>query len=104
VDGCNETVSAPRKRFDKSRVVGGVVEGNAEFADSGIEAFVEADVGVGRPEARLQLLTRDYFSGMLKEHREDAKRLLLQRYPAARLMHFARAEVDFEEPGADTLD
>lgn len=104
MDGCDETVSAPRKRLNKSRVVGGVVEGNAEFADGGIEAFVEADVGMARPEARLQFLTRDYFSGTLEEHRQDAKGLLLKRYSAAGLMHFAGAKVDFEEPGADTVD
>jgi hypothetical protein len=42
---------------------------------------LEVDEGVGRPEPLLQLLTCDYFAGMLKEHRQHIHRLAIQLDP-----------------------
>ena len=56
VDGSDEAVSPAWQGLNESRVVSGVIEGNPQFADGGIEAFIEADVGIGGPQSAPAIL------------------------------------------------
>src|SRR6266849_60734 len=54
VDGSDETIATAGESFDETGTVGGITESVAEAFDSGIEAMIEVDEGVGRPELALQ--------------------------------------------------
>jgi len=49
LDRRDKTVSQPRKRFHKARVLGEIAQNAAQFVDGSIQAVFVADVGV-RPE------------------------------------------------------
>jgi hypothetical protein len=53
-------------------------------------------------QSRLQFLAGDYFPGTLQQYAQNPKRLLLWRDFSACFVDFSGAEVNFEEPGANT--
>ncbi len=69
-----------------------------------VEAVIKVDDGL-RPEPGLQLLPRHQRAGFLQQHREQLKRLFLQRQEFALLGQFPRTKVGFEdaEPKAPGL-
>ena len=58
---------------------GFVAEGGAQFAHSGIQPGVKVDEGFALPQMLVQLGPRDQISLALRESREHAQRLLLDR-------------------------
>src|SRR5208337_120121 len=73
-----------------------------QFPDGRVQAFIESHIRVGRPQLRLQLLAGDHFARALQQDGQNPKRLLLQLYFSSLFVDFARAEVNFEESGANT--
>jgi hypothetical protein len=63
----NEPVSLPRHSFDKPRVSRFVSKHLPDLLDRGIQAVIELDEGVVRPEALLQLLPRPELRGPFQQ-------------------------------------
>ncbi len=78
VDGGDEAVSPPGQGFDEARARCGIAQRLADLVHRGIQAVIEIDKGVGRPDLFAQLIARDHFTGILEQRREDLKRLLLK--------------------------
>jgi hypothetical protein len=58
VDRCNKAVAAARHRLDKSWVLGRVAQRITQAPDRRIQAVIEVNEGVSRPELSTELLTR----------------------------------------------
>jgi hypothetical protein len=65
--GGNELVAAPGNGFDEAGFFGGVAESFAKPVDGRIEAMLEVDKRIGRPEAAMQLFPCDHTSGALQQ-------------------------------------
>jgi len=77
LDRGDESVSSAGYSLDESRIGGGITQGLAQFVNGGVQAVIEVYERVARPEALLQLLARDHFSGVLKQNGQDLKWLFL---------------------------
>jgi hypothetical protein len=73
-----QAVAAPSHGFHKARTLGGIAEGITNLVDSLVEPVVEIDKSVSRPKFFLQFLPGYDLAGVLHQHREDLKGLLLQ--------------------------
>jgi len=74
----NKFVAPPRYGFDESRLFGGIAEGFSQPVHRRIEAMLEIDKGVARPEPAMQLLPTDQVSRLFQQNGQDLKRLALQ--------------------------
>lgn len=59
--------------------------------------------GIGRPELRPELVTRDQLTGSLDQPDQSSKWLLLQRDTPTLLAQLARTSVEFENAEADAI-
>src|SRR6202020_3050030 len=64
-----------------------------------VEALVESDIGVRRPEPCLQLLTGYNLSWVFQQHGQNAKGLFLQGQSPPVLVQLARGHIDLEKTG-----
>ena len=71
------------KGLDEAGGLSGVVERVPQPAHRGIEALLEVDESIGRPQPLPQLVARHHLAGMLQEQEENLKRLLLEADPGA---------------------
>ena len=101
--GSDEAVSAATSGGDEARILRVVRQGLAQLVDGSVQAGVEVDEGVRRPEALAKLVARNHFSGPLQEDGEHGEGALLQPDDDAIPAQFASAEVDFIETEADSL-
>jgi hypothetical protein len=62
-DWRNEAIPAACQRFDEARVVRGIAQRVAKFAEGGIQAAIEIDKGVRRPQLIAENLARDQLAG-----------------------------------------
>jgi len=62
---------------------------------------VEIHEGVCGPECPLKVLSTDDLAGVLQQHRQDLKGLLLKPHSQAALAQFARTKIHFEYPKAE---
>jgi len=76
--GNEETVATLRKCFDKTRCLGGVVEGGAYFVDGGAEAVVEIDEGIRGPQFVADLISGDDLAGTFEKHNQKIEGLRLK--------------------------
>jgi hypothetical protein len=67
VDGSDETVATAGESFDETGIVSGITESVPKTLDGGVEAMLEVDEGVGRPELALQLFPGDELAGFGQE-------------------------------------
>src|SRR5579859_1051096 len=93
-----EPVSAARNGFHKTRTLGGVAQGLANFADCFVESVVEIDEGVRRPKFLLKLLASDKLAGMREKHNQDLEGLFLQANAQAVLAQFPGTKIQLENP------
>jgi hypothetical protein len=66
-----------------------------------VQALLEVDKGLRRPEPFLQLLARDQLPRTLEEHGEDVQRLVLEAEPNARLAQLPRPLIQLEDAEPD---
>src|SRR5579862_9851576 len=90
-----ESVAPPGNRFDETRLVGGIPQGIANLADRLVEAMVKINDRV-RPKVLAHFLACDHLPGPLQQHREQAKRLLLQADAPSLLGKLATGQIRFE--------
>jgi hypothetical protein len=101
VDRSNETIAIARNGLDESRAIGGIAKRLPQLSDRGVQAVVEADERVCRPEALPQLVARDDGTASIQEQGERVEWLVLQVYPSATLSEFAGLDVQLENTKPD---
>src|SRR5262249_40381866 len=69
----DESVPAPGQRLDEPRLLGGIAEHLAEPLDRRVEAVLEVDVDVARPELRPQGVPRYQLAWTVDEDGEKAE-------------------------------
>jgi hypothetical protein len=77
-NGRKEPVATARHSLYKRGILSGISQGIAQAPDRGIQAVVEVDIGIGRPEAVAQFLPSNDLAGAVQKFGEYLKRLLLQ--------------------------
>src|SRR5436309_8739032 len=77
-NGRQEAVSAPRHGLQVSGAGGGISQRFPQLIYCGVQAVIEVNECVGRPQLLTQLFARNDFSRMLQQVSEHLKRLLLQ--------------------------
>jgi hypothetical protein len=66
-----------------------------------VQATIEIDKRIARPEVLLEFVTRYYFARVCQQEPENLERLVPQFEPQALFAQFARVQVDFKHPKAD---
>ena len=94
-------VTAARCGFDEARVVGRIAEYLADLVDGFVQAVVELDEGVGRPQLLTQFFTGDNLARPLEQDDKQAERLVLEIDLEPFLAQFRRGEVHFEDAEAE---
>src|SRR5271163_272944 len=74
----DEPVSAARQRFYVAGPLGRVAEDLAKARNRIVQAMVEIDKSVGRPNLCSQLLESDHIAGALEQSGQNLQRLTLQ--------------------------
>jgi hypothetical protein len=94
--GRQETVSTARHSLYKRGILGGISQGVPEAPDGGIQAVVEVDIGIGRPEAVAQFFPGDDLARTVQQFGEYLKRLLLQLDLGPTAAELTRAQIEFK--------
>src|SRR5207253_6392605 len=98
VDWGNEPIAALRQRLDEARVFGRIAQSLTEPVDGGIEAVIEVDERVSRPQTLPQLVASDDIAAALEQQDEDVERAAAQLHAAPLFHELARAAVNLEHP------
>src|SRR5262249_11481130 len=94
----DEAVASTRDRLDKARLIGRLAEGVAQFLNGRVDAMVELDDGVVRPQSQPDLVAQHDVAGMIEHHDQNPDRLLAQLDADAALAQFPRPNIEFEGP------
>ena len=78
-------MATPRDRLDEPRRRRRVAERVAELVDDDVEARVDVDERIARPEDRTEILARNQLAGTAHEKAQDLPGLLLQSDSASLL-------------------
>ena len=68
----------------------------AQPLNGGVQAVIEVDESVRRPELTAQFLSGDDFSGPFKQRRQNLQGLFLELYPLSPLAQFPGVEIELE--------
>jgi hypothetical protein len=79
--------------LDEARRVGGVAQGLSQLIDRGVQAVVEVNEGIRRPDLGAEFFPIYYFPRVTEQDAENAKGLFLQFDPQSLLMKFPRTQV-----------
>jgi hypothetical protein len=93
-DGGDETVAAPRKGFDETRVLVGIAESAAQHQDRSVHAVLEIDESVGRPQAALQLFSCEQLAGLFEKQGENLEGTAGEMDLRTVLAKLARTEIN----------
>src|SRR6266705_1573007 len=99
-DRRKEPISAPRQRLDKSRVVSGVAQCLSELVYGCVQAVVEIDERILRPDLRAQLFARYHFGRPLKQDGKHLEWLFLQLDALTLFAQLSRAQVHLKNSKA----
>ena len=86
-----------RQSFDEPWIFRRIVQCIAQTLHRRIQAVIEIDKSIRRPQFALQFRARNYIPGFSKQGGQDPEGLLLQLNLEAIFAQFAGAEVEFEE-------
>ena len=92
----DKPVTASRQRLNEPRRIGRVTQGIAESQDCVVEAHVKVHKSIRRPKLVAKLIPGNDFAGVLQQHGENLKGLLLQPESDPVFMQLAGCEVDLE--------
>src|SRR6267378_676013 len=93
----DESVSATSKSLDETRIGRGIAQRLANLVYSSIQAVIEIDERIGRPDLLPQVITRNHTPGIFQQHAENLKRLLLQTHSSAILAELSSGEVHLKD-------
>ncbi len=99
----NEAIASPRDSFDEDGMVGVISQRIAEFLQRAVQAEIEIDESVSRPEPLLQFLTRNHFAGMFQQGLKYLKGLLLELDPGPALRSSPAGKLTSKTPNRSTL-
>jgi hypothetical protein len=93
----------PRNRFDVPRTFRRISEGGPQLGHRFVEAAVEINERMSRPEILPQLSSRYHLSGMVQEKTKNSEGLFLQLDPNAALPQLRGALVHLKNPKPTSL-
>ena len=96
LDRGDETIAAPRQRFDEARSSSGITQGLAQSLDDGVEAMLEVDVDVVTPELLAHLDARNQDTRLTRQRRKDTKGLLCEQLSRAVQRQFPGLQIQLE--------
>jgi len=91
-----EAISTPRQCLDVARRVGIVVEHLAQLLDMRVQAVLEVNKGILRPEMTPEFLAGHQLAGPVEEKRKHSDRLALDLELQAAFPELGRPLVEFE--------
>ena len=94
----DETVAAPRQRFNEARRRRRIAQRRPDLRDAVIQSVLEVDEGLAAPYRLLELGPRDHLAGALNQVGKHACRLRLEAHDRAAAPQLARCRVEFELP------
>ena len=97
----DEPIAAARQRLDESRDVRRVPERISQPANRRIQAALEIDERLCRPQALSQLLAGDEFAWTIQQCPENLKRLIGEVDPDAAPAQLAGAQIQLERAEAN---
>ena len=97
LDWCNEAISDSRQRLNESRILRRFAQSFAQPHYCRIQAVVEINERVTRPESFAEFLAGDNFSRPLNEDSQNAALLFLKLYLAPLFSQFVGEEVHLEQ-------
>jgi hypothetical protein len=97
----DKPVTAPRQRFNKTRIIRRVVESLPEPLDGCVQSMFKIHEGVGLPELPVKLFARNQLSGVFEKTDQDLDRLPFQADFSALLLEFSRTQIKLEDPEPD---
>src|SRR5262245_46953403 len=105
LDWCDESVAALRQGLDESGTFGRIPERLAQAVHRRVQAVVEIDERVSRPELLAEFVASNEIAAAVHEEQKDVEWAAAQLDDAALLAQFAQAAVDFEQAEAiDTFE
>jgi hypothetical protein len=96
--GSEKPVAAAGESSNKPGIFRGIAQGVAEAFDGGIEAVIEINEGVSRPQLGAQLFPGDQFARPGQEKRQDLEGLVLEPDFGAVPAKFPGTEVSLKYP------
>ncbi len=98
----NKAITSSSDCLDEDGLFRRFAQRVAQPLDGSIQAMIEIDEGVRRPELAAQFLSGDKFSRAFKQRRQHLKRLFLELYLLSPLAEFPGVEIHLER--AETND
>jgi hypothetical protein len=77
-NGSDEAIAFSGYGFDVERLVGRIAQSFPELHNRSIQAVIEIDEGIGRPEMLAQLFARDHLPGVFEQQEQNTRRLFAQ--------------------------
>jgi hypothetical protein len=99
-DRPDEPVSAARQRLDELRGLGRVAEGIAQSPHGRVQAMLEVDERICRPQPIPERLASDELARLLEQRLEDLDRLVGNFETARPLAELSRADVELKDTEA----
>jgi len=99
----DKAVALLRKGLDITWRVGVVVECLTQLLNGGVEAVLEINEGVLRPEAFAEVVAGDDFAGAFQQDGQNFDRLAVEVELVAELEEFAGLGIELKGPKADPL-
>ena len=93
VDRGDETIAPARNGLDKTRIVRSIAQSRAKFLDRGVQAVIEGNIGVRRPELLLNFFARNELAGALKQQGQYLEGLVLQANLQPAFCEYALANI-----------
>src|ERR1700722_17758663 len=96
IDAFDESISTPRQSLDITRSVCRIPKSCANPRNRIVQAVVEIDESVGRPDLRPKFFSRHQIPGTLQESSQYLQRLALQAQFRSSFAQLTSADVQFE--------
>src|ERR1700720_1579310 len=96
-----EAIPSSSECLDKDGGLGRRAQRVPQPFDGCIQAMIEVDECVCRPELASQFLSGDHFSRPFKQRGQHLKGLFLELYPLSPLSEFPSLEIDLERTETD---
>jgi hypothetical protein len=92
-DGNEKAVTTSRQGFNETRVLCGIGQRFPQLVDRGVQAVVEVDESVFRPDLRTQLLATHHIARSLQQHSKYVKGLFLNPDSLSLLPQFSGPQI-----------
>lgn len=99
----NKAIPNPRNRLDIARRIRQIAQRVAKFLHRFIQAMIEINEHILRPQPLAKLLARNYFSRALQQHRQQLNRLLRQPDSCPALAKLTRSHIEFKKTEAEDV-